>query len=274
MKGEVAVVVPRHRSSLSDAARLSLAHLREYLGSYDRHYVLPETLEIDAGDFTVQRFEDRWFESIATYNRLLLHPGFYERFADYRYILIHQLDALVFKDRLSEWCAKGYDYVGAPWLPGFDAEPREGFWRVGNGGFSLRRVQAHIETLQATRDEFDRRVFLEALRDRNQDWRGWCSSLFQVAKTGSPTFDPRRFLSATDDPEDIFWSIWARAWNPDFDIAEPEQAVSFSFERAPRYCYRKNGEELPFGCHAWLRYDPKFWRPHLREDLVRTAPQR
>jgi hypothetical protein len=24
-----------------------------------------------------------------------------------------------------------------------------------------------------------------------------------------------------------------------------------------------NGGNMPFGCHAWERYDRRFWEPHL-----------
>jgi lipopolysaccharide/colanic/teichoic acid biosynthesis glycosyltransferase len=30
-----------------------------------------------------------------------------------------------------------------------------------------------------------------------------------------------------------------------------------------------NGRRMPFGCHAWERYDPEFWRPHV---LAADAP--
>ena len=38
---------------------------------------------------------------------------FYRAFADYEYILIYQLDCLVFASSLEEWCGKGWDYVGS-----------------------------------------------------------------------------------------------------------------------------------------------------------------
>jgi hypothetical protein len=37
----------------------------------------------------------------------------------------------------------------------------------------------------------------------------------------------------------------------------------FSFEVAPRYCFKMNRERLPFGCHAWSKYDQEFWEPFL-----------
>ena len=44
---------------------------------------------------------------------------------------------------------------------------------------------------------------------------------------------------------------------------EPREALEFSFELAPRYCFMMNGRRLPFGCHAWFRYDREFWEPFL-----------
>jgi hypothetical protein len=32
---------------------------------------------------------------------------------------------------------------------------------------------------------------------------------------------------------------------------------------APRLCFELNGRKLPFGCHAWQRYDRGFWEPYL-----------
>lgn len=44
----------------------------------------------------------------------MLSAEFYDRFAAYEYVLIYQLDAFVFADRLAEFCQMGYDYIGAP----------------------------------------------------------------------------------------------------------------------------------------------------------------
>ncbi len=68
----------------------------------------------------------------------MLSPTFYDAFQAYRYVLIYQLDALVFSDRLTEWCEMDWDYVGAPWLKCADS-PWVGASRVGNGGFSQPR---------------------------------------------------------------------------------------------------------------------------------------
>lgn len=269
---QVAVVVPRYREPLPVAERLSLAHLGEYLAGYDRYYIVPETLEFNEGSFAVERFDDRWFRSVATFNRLLLDPRFYERFDAYRYILIHQLDALVFQDSLDDWCHRGFDYVGAPWFHGFEDQPKDGFWLVGNGGFSLRKTSSHLEVLQATSSDFDREAFWRVYFDRRNGHRRWLRPLRPVLDKIGPCFGCERFLDHFQGHEDIFWSMWAQAWKRDFAIPEPEEALSFAFEAAPDYCFERNGRELPFGCHDWEGFDPAFWEPYLRRDLLRETP--
>lgn len=63
--------------------------------------------------------------------------------------------------------------------------------------------------------------------------------------------------------EESFWTNRAMHYYPEFKIAPLELALRFSFECVPRYCFEKNNNNLPFGCHAWQKYDKKFWEPYL-----------
>ncbi len=58
--------------------------------------------------------------------------------------------------------------------------------------------------------------------------------------------------------EDVFFSI---SDNEAFQIAPLEVALKFAFEREVEQCFQLNNQELPFGCHAWERYNPEFWKP-------------
>ena len=62
---------------------------------------------------------------------------------------------------------------------------------------------------------------------------------------------------------DIFWSDHAVHYYPDFKVAPFEVGLRFSFEVAPRICFRLNNYQLPFACHAWTVYDREFWEPYL-----------
>ena len=188
-------------------------------------YVRPERQE--TRPIHVARFDPGFFSSNNTYSRLLLSAGFYQAFATYEFILIYQLDAFVFRDELAEWCARGWDYVGAPWIdpewltPGSAPEMQEN--RVGNGGFSLRRVGSALKLL-----------------------------------TEKPEVAAR-----WGENEDVFWSFIAPAHVP-LKIPTLAEAVAFSFEVRPERAFALNGSKLPFGCHGW--WDPRrveFWRPFL-----------
>nr|MCU0749640.1 aminopeptidase N C-terminal domain-containing protein [Akkermansiaceae bacterium] len=62
---------------------------------------------------------------------------------------------------------------------------------------------------------------------------------------------------------DIFWSDMAVRYVPEFRVATLEEGLSFAFEVSPTTCLEMNGGKMPFGCHAWGRYDKSFWEPYL-----------
>ncbi len=63
--------------------------------------------------------------------------------------------------------------------------------------------------------------------------------------------------------EELFWANRATYYYPEFKIAPLEIALRFAFECAPRLCFEKNNHVLPFGCHAWQKYDGGFWGSYL-----------
>jgi hypothetical protein len=247
---QVVVVIPVWQERLSDDETLSLVRCLDVLRPHPIALVAPEGLRTDllppsSAAAVIERFAPRFFEGIDGYNRLMLSADFYRRFEAYDYILLHQLDAFVFEDRLASWCARGYDYVGAPWVGNGWPPPEMSRFkrgvlravtppatRVGNGGFSLRRVPS----------------FLRALRRLRPLLARWTSN------------------------EDLFWSVIARRL-AGFRIPPPSEALSFSFELEPRRCYEQLGRTLPFGCHAWPRYDPEFWRGVFSALVVDPLPR-
>ena len=71
------------------------------------------------------------------------------------------------------------------------------------------------------------------------------------------------FLMLVREHEDIFWSIFAQFFLPTYKIPSIEKALSFAFECQPEYCLKINEGKLPFGCHAWNKYNRKFWIEHI-----------
>ncbi|MDR0348473.1 MAG: hypothetical protein LBH90_03140, partial [Tannerella sp.] len=196
---------------------------------------------------TVKSFDDCYFRDRNGYNKLMLSGLFYADFLHTKYILIYQLDAYVFRNELSYWCEKDYDYTGAPWLkkPVYNLPVISGMMKfssryrhrkglkskqdlynkVGNGGFSLRKVESFYHAITEHEDLI--RPYLEQ--------RG-----------GDHLYN-----------EDVFW-----ASIPNFKYPDVEEALAFAFDKYPALCYQLNRGRLPFGCHGWYKRKMKsFWKP-------------
>ncbi|MEZ5582523.1 MAG: DUF5672 family protein [Candidatus Competibacteraceae bacterium] len=144
MNASVAVAIIHHRAPDSAEEKLSLRHAKQHLYNYDVYAVTPSTVSL--GKYPRIAFDDRYFSNLANNNLLRLLPDFYRRFDRYEYLLIYELDSLVFSDKLDQHCTGEFDYIGAPWVRYQDGLP-VGFVGVGNSGFSLRRVEACMRVL-------------------------------------------------------------------------------------------------------------------------------
>ena len=273
-KKQVAIVVPIYKKNLTAGEKISMKHLIHFLGHYDKYFIAPPGLEFDAPGFKMIRFHEKNFKSVRAYSKLLKTKEFYKAFKNYRFILIYQLDALIFSDQLEKWCDKGYDYIGAPWInseikkltPKYNKEDH-----CGNGGFSLRNVEKSIAALKN-----GKKIIPTATRKL-----GALFSLFRELTNDEKDLFKKReknvrkylwlikeFLKNLPDVwyeynEDIFWSFDATKYYPDFKVAPVEDGLKFAFEVGPKYCFKKNNNKLPFGCHAWEKYDKEFWLPYL-----------
>lgn len=223
-KKRVAIVVPVYKPELSWWEWISLKRLWAVLGTYPLYFIAPQGVDIPYLHIFPKRkikfLPREYFADIKGYNRLLLSDFFYEGFTDYEYILIHQLDALVFSDRLEEFCALDYGYVGAPWYFNYslviDGKPVR--LHVGNGGFSLRKVE-------------NCRRLLKKYAIERDNWTG---------------------------NEDVFFAYYGRK-DSDFNRADVKTACAFACEANPARILKKNQGEIPFGCHGWHRYGRDFY---------------
>jgi hypothetical protein len=269
MTKSVAVVVPGYaRAEFTNDENISFRHLEYYLGSYDKFLVVPKSLEIKREGYGIKRFPDMYFGSAIANTRLMLSKEFYETFVDYQYILLYQLDALVFSDQLLEWCESDLDYIGAPWLK-CDDSPWVSIARVGNGGLSLRKIESFLKVLNSDRYWIDPEVYWASYCAENPRYVQYLNYPRKYYKKIKLFNNVRRELAAWHlhpdgtRNEDHFWSDDAIRYYPHFRVASVETGLKFSFDVAPRLCFELNGRHLPFGCHAWPRYDRKFWEPYL-----------
>jgi len=237
---QVTVLVPIYKPALEPLEAYSLARSLRTLAGRDVRFIGPAGLEI--GYYTrsfpgvpIIGFEARHFASVPDYNRLLLNADFYRLFADSKFVLILQTDAVVLRDELDYWCAQPFDYIGAPWPDGWELFVSVGRFsgergkrvkvHVGNGGLSLRRVAKCIALL----DEFaDGAV---------------------------------EYFSTTGSNEDLFFAFMG-SLSSDFILPNEIIASRFAMELKPSYYFAVNGGRLPMGTHAWWKTEPAFWRSH------------
>jgi glycosyltransferase involved in cell wall biosynthesis len=257
------VIFPVYQTNLSDMEQQTFSRNLETLKNHPVVLVCPEGLDVSLLQtnhpaLKIEFFPAEFFAGVEGYNRLMLYPPFYERFLDVDYILICQLDVFVFRDELQEWCNRPYDYIGAPWI----ATPRNSlipklnrffgrlfgkkyprdpiFYKVGNGGFSLRRTKRFYEI--SSRNQAVITSYLEATKQE---------------------------IYAT---EDVFWSLKAPELDPDFRIPDYREAVAFAMDRKPDIAMKINGGMLPFACHGFNKPKVrKFWKPVLEQVLYEKA---
>ena len=216
----VVIVVPIYQPTIPVWEQISLQQLHRVLGDYPRVFIAPESLSFDYGKlsigFSVVRFPDEYFTDTAAYSRLMMSPEFYDCFASYEYMLLYQLDAFVFSDRLPEFCNMGYDYIGAP-VYRFTPPWHIMNVSVGNGGFSLRNISA-------------------------------AQNMLAQSKNWLPNHPYQKMFKSN---EDLFWGFCGVKKELDFRIPPPTVALEFAVQDDIMRAYRRMPEWMPFGCHYW-----------------------
>lgn len=255
----VSVVIPIYKGNLLKTEVKSFEQCIKILGNYKIVLVCPTSLDTSCYDSVAKKFNKKiffekfnqsYFSDLKGYNQLMLSIEFYKRFKPCKFLLIYQLDAWVFKDELEYWCKKGYSFIGAPWFEGMDkANSESPFMGVGNGGFSLRRTNQILKLL------------------RRKEYYQNLEKIFRIMKI-LPFFKRYSLINKTIRKMEIFnycignedYKIFVMSsYVKKFKLAPFEEALKFSFEVNPDVLYKLNNRNLPFGCHAWEKHNPKFW---------------
>ena len=224
---KVCIAIPIYKTNFSELEDISFQQYKKILGHHDSYFVMPEHLRhSDWQDYGLPAifFPDEFFHNIPMYSRLMMSEEFYKAFNQYEYLLIYQLDAFAFNDRLLEFCQMGFDYIGAP-------HPRYGIhWnklgQVGNGGFSLRNVEKCL----------------------------WVSKNKESIMNGHP------LKEKMIDAEDLFFTYCGHRKDIDFNVPNIKIATEFSISNDCYHCLDKFDTEKQFGCHAWYKGDYGFWK--------------
>lgn len=255
------IIIPTHRPNITPSDKISLIHLKKFLGNHDIFFVIPNNISAKGFKnlgFKVKKVNKNFFGTVRRYSNLLLTEKFYKDFNKYDFMLIYQLDALVFSDKIDKWLNSGYDYIAAPWfrpIIGYLSHKKDYPASGGNGGFSLRNIKKSIKILD--------KVNKSAIRSSQSLFvrRLW----FLLAVITGKSHQVWLKAPALDYPffEDGFWALEGPKYDSTYRVPAFKIALQFAFERFPAKSFENNGKKLPFGCHAWEKYDKKFWEPYL-----------
>ncbi len=270
-----AVAIPLYKPELTSAERISIDRTVEVLTSQPIFFVGPDRLRSYLATLCrhygarlrYRVFGDRYFQGIKGYNALMRSAVFYQSFSDFSHVLLAQTDALVLSDQLEVWCSRDFSYVGAPWFVG-GSTPQQPltYLGVGNGGFSLRRVNDFLRVLGRPRR------IPNVLKSQAGGRAGLLNLPRKLKHEWCFAYNVEPFFPRTN--EDFFWGMLVPSVCPFFQVPKPQEAIGFAFEVEPRLLYERNGRVLPFGCHAWERFDRAFWEevlPFLRTRVQRPA---
>jgi len=264
--GTVVVTVPVYKASPSKEEKASLLQLFSILGDFPIRLFTFKELDLKEYSkilkdysYDVTYFNKIYFKDISGYNALLLNPKFYATFKSFKYLLIYQLDSWVFKNDLQQWCDRDYDYIGAPWFSSDD--PEEGlshFLGVGNGGFSLRKIKSHLTILSGF-SYIKSPAYLIGVLFNKLSFKNVLTLFANLTVNNNTYF----LLGKNGLPEDNFWHTIIRKEDNVFTAPDMLIASQFSAESNAEKLYQLNNNKLPFGCHAWEKYDVAFWKNHI-----------
>lgn len=263
MQSRVAIIVPVYQKNLKKAEKLSLRLLKKHLSKYHTIFLAPKNYNppnelVNINNSSWEYFDDYYFTSVKKYSELLLTSTFYQRFLNFKFILIYQLDGLVLNENLDYWCDLNYSYIGAPWRYSFISllsHAKHKFLDVtGNGGVSLRKVKDHYDLLKNLENK------------KNTSTNELINFLMSVLTFKSNSIWLKNKPSSYPFNEDGFWSLEAKKYDDSFKVSPVEISASFSLERYPIYfSNRYLHGKLPFAAHAWGKNEKEWWNQKLNE---------
>ncbi|OPZ99574.1 MAG: hypothetical protein BWY72_00294 [Bacteroidetes bacterium ADurb.Bin416] len=273
---EAIVVIPVYKVQLTPGETLSLHRCLTVLKNHPIVLVTHASLNVSAyekvfvecgREMRVVSFPSSFFKNVQGYNQLMLSRSFYQRFADYTYLLIYQLDGYVFNDQLTDWCRKGYDFVGAPVFRFHGShEAGNSLWKVGNGGVSLRKTAAFLSLFDRPMPLGTYPFFIKNIR-----LKGCAAMISNTAMMGLKLLFYNHtieyYLTHHCDSrinEDMFWCDALSHTKLALNVPSLQESAYFCFEKSPAYLYTLTQHTLPFCCHAFERYDyPSFWNQFI-----------
>lgn len=248
-KNKFCIVIPIYKKELDCTENLSLDRLIKQIEGkkYKVYLVKPESLDCTNYHKLINNrikvenicFNDDYFKDIHGYSQLCLNYEFYNKFSSFEYIYIYQLDCYLLNDNLEFWTQFDYDYIGGPILStgaGWDTlDKKTNKWepKVGNGGFSLRKISTFKE-LTDPNGEFRNhyKITDDILSKVIYEDKYFCNDLYKYYDLVMPNWEEASKFS---------WDMNVDLYNKFFKI-----------------------EYLPMCAHAWTR-NIRFWKDKFSE---------
>jgi hypothetical protein len=269
---KVVIIIISHKSKLSNNEQLSLKQCYKVLSKYPIKIICPKGLDVSLykeilPDPQFDFIDPIWQSSYANFNRLKIDPFLYKRYKNYQFILFYEPDAWVFQDELDDWSQKGYDYIGAPWFENYSSNSPAFQKLAGNGGFSLRKVDSILRVLKELKTF---KYFLTPKEMIVNEFKDSTLLKFccKLPKIIIKSFGFRNtisyYTSIYESNEDAYWVNIVPKYFPYFKVAKYNEAIPFAFECQPKKLFELNNGKLPFGCHAWEKYEyDTFWKEFI-----------
>jgi len=143
MNNKIAIVCPYHKENLDFESVKNLKITQMTNPSIAKYFLLPKGINSSFYEEYFPKWKIKYlpksnFSSYRGYNRMMLSSNIYKKFLKFKYILIHQEDALMIKN-ISSLTNFDFDYAGATWPEGMHLFKFKLY--VGNGGLSLRKTR-------------------------------------------------------------------------------------------------------------------------------------
>jgi len=256
-KNLVCVVIPVYKKFLTKTEEESFKQCLNVLKNHPIYLAKPASLDIDEitqnyEQLKIESFGDDFFIGIDGYNRLMLSEQFYSRFNDYEYILLYQLDAFVFSDQLVKWCALGYDYIGAPWIPNRTIPKRFFFLKI------KRKIYQWMNRRNSTRNGLHHSQYDYLSGNGGMSLRR-ISTILKVLHKLNNRLTPYLERSHHSYNEDIFFSVESNRYKKYIKTPPFNEAIYFSWESHPSAALAHCNNTLPFGCHGWNKLHTEQW---------------
>jgi hypothetical protein len=261
------IAVPVHKEVPTPMEIVSLRQLGKIMAAREILIISPhgvstynyKSLLPHARDLKVH---PRQMASWTAYNQMMISPFLYQKLRRYSHMLLHEPDALVFSDQLDFWCAQPFDYLGSPW-PKPDHSPTGFHFHPHiNGGFSLSNISSMRRVTSSWKRWHSwRHVMGDIVAGLRGDRMKLKRGLIAAYPGGLLRGASRLYQTGWDK---FFFEV-VPPLCPEFRIPPPEVCVRFSWQFATRYCIRQTQGQLPFGLHAWARWDFGHLRPLMAE---------